>query len=728
MIDELPRAITVASGLIYLIIGIYVFLKGRRQVVNALFFLICILMAVWSLGEAMTMSVSSLESKTFWTRFQGLGEMPLIPTYVLLAHCFTRNRYFLRDKRKMPILLVSLYLPWLVGLVLLYTTGAVYSSYYLVDYGQGVGVVREPFFWFLTALGFVEISAASVIYLRERSRSSLKLARKGLLILALAPVPMLIANVLQNFELGPYVTTPQAGLIAVLIFAYGILRYGLFVDIRSITRNALAHALVMGANLTVFTLLCVFYFYGLGLGLHWTTYLLFVITGIPFMIGYQAEFNWARRLTGRYIYGREFEEGRLLQELGSSIRTVSNLEELAESVVDKVRSSMGLAACTLMVSEDGGYRIAGYSADHKHPASGFESSVREGVRVLEWRNTYSSDCENARFSTYWTVANRVERGQCTLEFIGLGILRIYEGEGKVRELYWKGDREGEVIAIPLEILGERVGMLWFGNRLDGVRFSLEELDIMVALSTQLAVSLLNSKLMQESLDKSIRLRELIQSTSAAQEEERIRISRELHDGLAPYLLDLVFKLEILEAEMSGFPALAGQIEELKVKAREGLRDLRQIIGNLRPSALDVLGLEKTLSTFLERFAAENGLAVEFMTRGELDKLDSLTEVTIFRVAQEALSNIARHARASRVRFMLMGDDGWVELIVEDDGVGFMERDMRERMLMGECLGIKGMRERAELMQGDLVIDTRPGDGTRIVLSFPTTYARQRGKA
>ncbi len=95
-----------------------------------------------------------------------------------------------------------------------------------------------------------------------------------------------------------------------------------------------------------------------------------------------------------------------------------------------------------------------------------------------------------------------------------------------------------------------------------------------------------------------------------------------------------------------------------------------------------------------------------------------TEVTIFRVAQEALSNIARHAGAAKVRFMLKGDNGWVEMVVEDDGDGFSEREVRERMIMGECLGIRGMRERAELMQGDLVIDTRPGDGTKVSLSFP----------
>ncbi len=545
--------ITTASGLICLVIGLYVFLKGRRQMVNTLFFLICIFMAIWCLGEAMTMAASNLAGKTFWTRFQGLGEMPLIPTYLLLAHYFTHQK-FLRDRRKSALLIVSLYVPWLLGLVLLYTTGIFYSSYYLIEQGQGVNVVRTPFFWFLTALGFAEILAATVLYLRERSRTSSKVARKGLLILALAPVPMLIVNIVMNLELSLRVTTPQAGLLFIIMVAYGILRYGLFVDIRSMTRNMLAHALVMTGNLIIFTSLCMFYIYGLDMGFHWTTYILFVLAGIPFMIGYHAELEWARKFTGRYIYGREFEEGRLLQELGSSIRTVSNVGELAESVVGKVRESMGLSACALMMAEDGGYRVVGYAADDRHPAGMFNDTVKANTHMLGWENAYSTYSDGDRFSTYWTIGNRIYRGQCVLEFIDRGILRTYEGDGRgARDN--TGGRRRRARSSPSPWRSTANGWDCYGSAASWTvpvspwRSSIS----WSALSTQLAVSLLNSKLMQELLDKSARLQKLIHSTSSAQEEERIRISRELHDGLAPYFLDFIFRLDMLEAQVAGFP-------------------------------------------------------------------------------------------------------------------------------------------------------------------------------
>ncbi len=726
MVEELSLTVTVASGLISLCIGLYVLLKGRRQLVDNIFFLISMCMALWALGEAMTMASTSLASKTFWTRFQGIGEMPIVPTYLLLALYFPKPRGMMRDRRKAAAVIVLLYAPWLIGLVLLFTTGFFYSSYYAVDNGQGINVVRTPAFWALTVLGFSQIIASTVIFLRERSRSVSAATKKGLMILALAPVPMLIANAIQNLELNDFITTPQASIIFVSMLAYGILRYGLFIDIRSITKNALVHTAVIFSNLVVFTALCAFYRYGLGMEAGGPLYALFVLTGVPFMLAYQAEVAWVRKLADRYLYGREFEEGRLLEELGRSIRTVSNLEELAQSVVQEVRESMGLTTCALMMSEDGGYRIVGYNGNTEHLSATFSRVVPEETRMLEWKDAFTTYCKSEWLSTYWLVGNRINRGQCDLDFMRLGILRICSGNGEVKEMYWREDMEGEAISIPLEVHGERVGLLWIGGRLDGARLSLEELDFVVALSAQVAVSLLNAKLMQELLDKSARLQALIHRTSSAQEEERIRISRELHDGLAPYFVDLLFKLEMLEMQGSDTELRAGSIEELKDKAREGLRDLRQVIGDLRPSSLDVLGLEKSLYTYLERFAAENGLEAEFSTRGDLKELDSLTEVTVFRVAQEALSNISRHAGASGVKFTLRGDDGWVEMVVEDDGTGFMEKEVWDRIHAGECLGIRGMKERAELLQGNLVIDTNPGDGTRISFSFPIPGIRGGG--
>ncbi|MBC7246218.1 MAG: sensor histidine kinase [Actinobacteria bacterium] len=292
----------------------------------------------------------------------------------------------------------------------------------------------------------------------------------------------------------------------------------------------------------------------------------------------------------------------------------------------------------------------------------------------------------------------------------------------IRETTWKRNRHREVISVPLEVGGERVGILWLGGKLDRTPFSLEELDNVVALSAQVSVSLRNAQLMREVQEKSERLRRLAQGVSTAQEEERIRVSRELHDGLAPHFLDIIYRLDGLRGEALGLPGAEECVEEIREKAREGMRDLRRIVSDLRPSSLEVLGLSNSLSSYLERFGVENGVRTSFHAWGSFEKLDPYSETTLFRVAQEALSNVARHAHAGAVRLSLGGSDGHVELRVEDDGVGFRWEEIRERMAAGECLGLKGMMERAELSQGVFHVETAPGMGTRLVFDMPLRQA------
>jgi signal transduction histidine kinase len=718
MEGQFPIVLTTASGLIGLAIGLYVLFKGPRRLINNLFFLMTVFMALWALGEAMTIAAGSLGAKMFWTKFQVFGEAPLVPTYLTIALFFPERKHFIKERWKAVTVVTAIYFPFLLAIILLYTTNLIYPEFALSDNMSGIKVTQSIYFWILTAIGFAETLTSIAIYLWERHRNPARNARMGLLIMALAPIPMLIANIVQGIGHNPYVTTPQAGFLFMALIGFGIMRYGIFVDIRSITKRLAVHMAVIAINLSIFGMLCAFYIYGLNLGMGASTYVLFVITGIPFMINYQSEVDWARRIADRYFSSRELEEGRLLQELSRSIRTVRNLRDLADRVVSQVRESMSLTACALFLKESDRCRVIGYAYQPGTRAADFKDQVDTGLSLKRWSSYFSFDDEEGTYSGCWIIGDRIFRGGSELVHVDRGIIRAHKGQGEVQEILWREEASGETISIPLEVGGEEVGFLWMSAR--PVRFSLEELDFIVALSTQVAVSLRNAQLLQELLDKTNRLQELVQSATTAQEEERMKIARELHDGLAPYFLDIVYKLETLEGEIAEEPSLAGYLDEVKQKAREGLRDLREVLADLRPSSLDVLGLEKSLATYLERFGVENVIEVEFHAGKDLDNLDPLMEVTFFRIAQEALSNISRHARAGKVEFFLGSDNGYLEMVVKDDGVGFLEREIRGRIITGECLGIKGMRERAELMRGNLRIESSPGAGTRINLSVPHT--------
>jgi two-component system, NarL family, sensor histidine kinase UhpB len=196
---------------------------------------------------------------------------------------------------------------------------------------------------------------------------------------------------------------------------------------------------------------------------------------------------------------------------------------------------------------------------------------------------------------------------------------------------------------------------------------------------------------------------------AAQERERRRIARELHDEIGQTLTGLVLRSETIARR--GPPALRDDLEELREEARRGAEDVRSIARGLRPEALDELGLASALAALTGPRALASGLRVERAIDATL-ALSAEEELVIYRVAQEALTNVVRHARASRVSVTLCREADAVVLAVADDGVGL------PRSTRGEWTGVRGMRERALLIGADVVVRRTEPRGTEVRLSIP----------
>ncbi len=234
------------------------------------------------------------------------------------------------------------------------------------------------------------------------------------------------------------------------------------------------------------------------------------------------------------------------------------------------------------------------------------------------------------------------------------------------------------------------------------------------------------------------LQERVAQVTLAQEEERRRIARELHDGLGPSLAAIGNRLRASRAIVRSDPAQAErELEELEWGLRDHVREIRELIHDLRPPALDQLGLAEAVRQYAERLARDAGVQIAVRTEGDL-ALDPLTEVTVFRVAQECLSNVHKHAGAQRVDVRLARTADSVTLAVEDDGRGFdcetagMAGAARDGGAgsgadggtgdVGSGLGLLGMRERAELLGGELEIRSTRGAGSRVVLRLPASPA------
>jgi two-component system sensor histidine kinase UhpB len=195
----------------------------------------------------------------------------------------------------------------------------------------------------------------------------------------------------------------------------------------------------------------------------------------------------------------------------------------------------------------------------------------------------------------------------------------------------------------------------------------------------------------------------------AQEEERARVARDLHDEVNQSLTGLLLRLEA--AREAAPPELEPEIAETKAVANQAMRELLSLARQLRPTALDDLGLAAAIAGLVERLG-EGEIAGTVEIDGDFADLSDDAQLVVYRVAQEALSNAARHSGAARVAVTLRRDARGVELTVADDGRGFAFAESERG------LGIGGMRERALLVEGDLTIESRPDAGTTVRLTIP----------
>jgi len=203
----------------------------------------------------------------------------------------------------------------------------------------------------------------------------------------------------------------------------------------------------------------------------------------------------------------------------------------------------------------------------------------------------------------------------------------------------------------------------------------------------------------------------------AQEEERKRVAREIHDGPAQSMANVVLRTEIVEKMLKNQRILEAEMElqELKEMVRYSLADVRRIIFDLRPMALDDLGLVPTLQKYIQTFEDRTKLTVDLVVFGKEQDLESSVKAAMFRLVQECLNNVAKHAKARFVQVKMEFQHKQLVLVVKDDGIGFR---IEEKQGNGESFGIMGMKERTQLLEGKMEIHSAPMQGTKIIFHIP----------
>ncbi|MGI8825052.1 MAG: GAF domain-containing protein [Chloroflexota bacterium] len=312
-------------------------------------------------------------------------------------------------------------------------------------------------------------------------------------------------------------------------------------------------------------------------------------------------------------------------------------------------------------------------------------------------------------------------------------------------------RMKNLLGVPILLNDSVGGDLYLADKIGAEEFSQEDENLLVLLSQHAGLAIQNARLYRDALSVRDRLEILtfhleakvaertqqIQSYSQqlttrvleAQEKERKRIARELHDETAQSLATLLINLDMCESLLPvDNPALLAMFARLRALATRTLEETRELSHDLRPTILDDVGLIAAVQWFAEEytrtFGVEVGVDAEDPPTG---RLSPEVEIALFRIAQEALTNSGKHAEASHVDVTLTFREEYARLVVEDNGKGFDLEQVAGATRKG-CLGMYGMRERAALLAGTVAIDTAPGKGTRVTVVVSLKNKAERDRA
>ncbi len=321
------------------------------------------------------------------------------------------------------------------------------------------------------------------------------------------------------------------------------------------------------------------------------------------------------------------------------------------------------------------------------------------------------------------------------------LMHLYPGE------LWVGDAaearldrpEQPSLTFPFTLQGGLKAGWWVAGRLDGEDFSADDRRILKTLALQAEIAL-NNVVLVEALRSQLNEIRASRETLAliqrqllrSREDERSRLARDLHDGPIQTLVGLNLQLGMLLATRPDAPEGAGEagsrspvlqtLEDMRVEVRSLLSELRQVCAELRPPMLDMLGLGAAIRALVEDWSHQNAVEadLDIPADGSLQKLPDEVAVNFYRVAQEALTNIARHADARKVAVALEGDASCLSLRIQDDGCGFDAPEIFRRSTEGGHFGLVGLRERVDLIGGEWALSSAPGKGTTLRVVWPKT--------
>jgi signal transduction histidine kinase/HAMP domain-containing protein len=342
-----------------------------------------------------------------------------------------------------------------------------------------------------------------------------------------------------------------------------------------------------------------------------------------------------------------------------------------------------------------------------------------------------------------TLAFRVSRGLSDRFLRGTTGLKIGEGvpglavklqepvhpydiakDSKLNSPAVKNERLHAYASVPIRSKGRVLGAMDVVSH-NQRRFDSQEIHLLNSIGNQVAIAIENTRLYEEVQRHEEMQRELLRQIISTQEDERRRIARGLHDETSQALTGFTISLETAIAVLPRNATEAkDKLRQLQTRVVETLDEIHRVVYELRPTILDDLGLVSAVQWHVENYLGPTGIEAHFETEGDERRLSLQVETALFRIVQEASTNIVRHSEAESASVALEFNDSSVAIHIEDDGKGFDIREVMSKREGGRGLGLLGMRERAEFLGGTCRLWSRPGFGTQLDIEIPIDEVSQ----
>ncbi len=547
--------------------------------------------------------------------------------------------------------------------------------------------------WFFWIAGVYAPALVSFFYLFRFSRSTASADMRNRALYILVGVGFSFLGATSDYLAALGLLPHPGGIYGNLLFAalvtVAVVRHHL-VDARIYVRRGVAYTLL---SLTV-----ILPYVALTLILNRQFQIrLPLAVNIIFVLGLAASFRllggYFQAVADRWFYRSRYDALQALHRFSQTASHTLELEELSESLIAAVKHAMAIDTVHLLLYSPERETLSLRRSSVLDAASfpPFPAGDLLAKRLKEWDGIfYQEDME----------VDPVLRG---LSAASWEAIKKLEGQ----------------LFVPLKSGGKLVGVLVLGPRSSGAPYTQEEVGILATVTNQAAVAFENAKALDSLEKEQRRVLLLLSRTVLAQEDERKRISMELHDSVAQWLVGASYRIQNVQKLLGEYAdsETVRELSDIESTVDQSLKELRRVMAGLHPPALDELGLPHAVRQAAERLQSD-GISCRVETKGEPVRLPMGIEIAAYRLVQEALINVQKHAEATRVvlRLSFRADDVSVE--IRDNGKGFDYSAIVSSPVSDGHLGLFGMRERAGMLGGILKIESKPGAGTLVKLSFP----------